>query len=163
VRLALLAVLVALLLASLLLALRRQWSWLAVMGVMLAVPVQLLGLISTCRDGITFTFLAGASVSAPLLLGAIGWLWRAHRARLTDARAALIAAAASLAMIGLTRDAWLNSLTYRTPCGEHFTAHASHPLSLAVIVVGYLLLPLALIACALWTALRAPRPVDPRG
>jgi hypothetical protein len=138
------------------LAVRRQWMWVAVTMATPALPLQLLGLTSTCTQGADGTFVAGAIYSAPfLLVAALSSLWTV-RLRTGASSAATVTVLVPLLMFFLTHNAWVNSLLYGSPCGEDYAGiFGSSPTNLVIILVGYLALPLLLIGSAMWAALRS--------
>jgi hypothetical protein len=133
-------------------------SGVALVLLALAVPLQLLGLTSTCTQGADGAFISGAFLSGPLLLIAVvrfaaEAIWvTAFR---TTAAPVGWAVAAAVVLISLTNSAWLNTIRFGTPCGEEFAFYGpSHPFAIAAILVSYLLLPLMLIAAAAVLLLR---------
>lgn len=131
--------------AAILFAFRGQWIWVGVATAIGALPHQLMGLASTCTQGADGTFAAGAIFSGPLLLIAAGVTWRALHLRKSIPSASWVTLAVPITLLILTKDAWLNTLRYGTPCGEEFVAYGgSSPATVVIILVGYLLLPLLL-------------------
>lgn len=143
------------LLIVVLLAFRGKPIKAALLATIVAVPLQLLGLTSTCTQGADGTFLTGAVFSTPFLLIATGLLlWAGHR-RALDLSAGVITLGAATVLLFLTRDVWSGALLFGTPCGEMFSFYPSAPAALLIIAGGYLLLPLLLIASAGWSVFKA--------
>lgn len=143
------------LLITLLLAFRGKSMQAALLATIVAAPLQLLGLTSTCTQGADGTFLTGAVFSTPFLLMAIGLLlWASYR-RTLDITAGVVTLVAATALLFLTRDAWAGALLFSSPCGEMFSFYPSAPAAVLIIVGGYLLLPLLLIASAGWAVFKA--------
>ena len=119
--------------------------------VLVAVPLQLLGLSSTCTQGADGTFITGAILSGPLLLVAASLLsvvaWRGGGA---GRRWLLWVTCAALGMLViLTRDAWLNTILYGTPCGSDFAFYGgSDPRAVALIVGAYVVAPIVVASLA---------------
>lgn len=143
------------LLITLLLALRGKPTQAALLATIVAVPLQLLGPTSTCTQGADGTFLTGAVFSTPFVLLATGLLlWASYR-RTVDLTVGVVALAAATTLLFLTRDAWAGTLLFGTPCGEMFSFYPSAPVAVPIIVGGYLLFPLLLIASAGWAVFKA--------
>jgi hypothetical protein len=117
--------------------------------VLIAFPLQLLGLTSTCTQGADGTFGSGAILSGPPLLVA-ALLTAMVALRLPHGRRTwlVMIGAAAAVLVSLTRSAWFNSLAYGTPCGADFAFYGSHTVTLVAIAVSYLVLPLAIVALA---------------
>jgi hypothetical protein len=112
--------------------------------VLVAVPLQLLGLGSTCTQGADGTFITGALLSSPLLLVAAVFLAVVALRRPEPSQRMLLWASgiAAVAMPIFGRDVWLNSLIYGTPCGRDFVDYGeSYPVVIGLIVAAYLVLP----------------------
>ena len=146
------AIVILPLVVSLLLAYGKAWVLAATVAMTPAFPLQLLGFTGTCTQGSVDPFMTGAILSAPLLLGAIGLMaWGFYTGR-TSRLSCSIATATSLALLALTREAWLNGILSGTPCGGDYPATAIGPL--AIILFSYLALPLLLAVCTAWRAVR---------
>lgn len=143
------------LLIILLLAFRGKAMPAALLATIVAVPLQLMGLTSTCTQGADGTFLTGAVFSTPFALMASGLLFWASYRRTPDIVAGVITLVAATALLFLTRDAWAGVLLFGTPCGEMFSFYPSAPATVLIIVSAYLLLPLLLIASAGWAVFKA--------
>lgn len=144
--------------AAILLAFRRQWIWAGVATAIGAFPHQLMGLTSTCTQGADGTFGAGAIMSGPLLLIAAYVTWRALHLRKSILSASWVALVVPITLLILTKDAWVNTMRYGTPCGEEYAAYGgSSPTMAVIILVGYLLLPLLLVLSAAGTLIMARR------
>ncbi len=127
----------------------------ALLATIVAVPLQLLGLTSTCTQGADGTFFTGAVFSTPFVLMATGLLvWASHR-RALDLGAGVVTLGAATALLVITRDVWSGALLFGTPCGEMFSFYPSAPATVLIIEGGYLLLPLLLIASAGWAVFKA--------
>ena len=135
--------------AAIIFAFRGQWIWAGAATAAGAFPHQLMGLTSTCTQGADGTFGAGAILSAPLLLIAIGVSLRALYQKKVHPIGSWMTLGLPLILLALTHGAWFNTLRYRTPCGEDFGfGGGSSPIMIAVILFGYLALPLLLAAIA---------------
>lgn len=144
--------------AAVFLAFRGQWIWAGGATAVGAFPHQLMGLTSTCTQGADGTFGAGALISGPLLLIAVGATWQALRVRKVVPSASWVILTLPTTLLVLTKDAWVNTLRYGTPCGEDFTGYGgSSPAMVVIILLGYLLLPLLLALSAASTLLMARR------
>ena len=140
-----------------LLAYKGQSIWAAVLATIVAVPLQLLGLTSTCTQGSSGTFVTGALLSAPFLMAALGLvLWTGYRAK-PNLSAVTIVLVGSAALLVLTRDVWVGPILFGTPCGEDYAFYPSGTDAVMIVVAGYLALPLLLIAGTVFSALGSKR------
>lgn len=136
------------LLITLVVGLRGAPMQAGLFATVVAAPLQLMGLTSTCTQGADGTFITGAILSAPFVLMATGlFFWASYRRRL-DLTAGAISLTAAVALVFLTRDAWIGSLMFGTPCGEVFSLYPSDPATIVVIVGAYAALPSLLIVGA---------------
>lgn len=148
-------VLVLPVLVALAFAIRRRWDWLAATTTVAAVPLQLLGLTSTCTQGADGSFFAGVILSAPhLVIGICATCWSIYKGFASRA-SLLVVLLVPVAMLIMTHWAWLNILQYGTPCGADYAS--SHAISAAIILAGYLLLPAILAACGAWALAKGKR------
>lgn len=140
---------------SIVLAFRGHWAWIVAVAAGTAVPLQLLGLTSTCTQGADGTFGTGAIFSAPFL-PAMGFTLWAPRGRWSGSvGAGIVTALVLLAMLLLTRDAWASTLLHGTPCGQDFALYSSSAPMVVIILGGYLILPSLLLLCVVWMTFRA--------
>lgn len=131
------------------LTLRTRSIWVAAGAVAIAAPLQLMGVTGTCAQGAEEPFLTGAVLSAPFLIGAIVAAWWTFRARLKARAGGIATAALALGMVVLTRDIWLDTLLHGTPCGASYPDADTSIALVAIILLGYLALPLLVIAQAI--------------
>ena len=148
------AVMAAALVAVLVLAVLRKPGWAALLATIVALPLQVLGLTSTCTQGADGTFTTGALFSSPFLLIALGLVGWWMRTRESSVAAVPLVAVVSVLMLALTHQAWVGTLVYGTPCGEYFAMYPSGSVRGSLIVGAYLVLPLLLVAGAGYAALR---------
>lgn len=132
----------------------RKWPWLAPTFAATAMPLQLAGFSTTCTQGADGTFGSGAILSAPFLAVAIGLTLFAGLRQVPILWSGIAGFSLAVTLLILTRDAWLNSLIYCQPCGEMFEFYQSTPILIAIVLVGYLVLPVLLAACAGWLMYR---------
>ncbi|MET3599947.1 hypothetical protein [Martelella mangrovi] len=142
------------LVASVILACVGRWMWAAAAMIITAMPLQLLGFTGTCTQGADGTFITGSILSAPLLFIAICFILWASFKRTANRSAGIFAAALSLILLALTRNAWLGAVFHGSPCGADYL-HASGAEGLLIILGGYLALPILVTAGGLWSASRA--------
>lgn len=130
------------------LTLRTRSIWVAAGAVAVAAPLQLIGFTDTCNEGSEQAFLIGAVLSTPFLIGAIVSAWWTFRARLRARAGAIVTMALALALVVLTRDTWLSTLLHGTPCGRDYADNDTSLAMVAIVLLGYLVLPLLVIAHA---------------
>jgi hypothetical protein len=115
----------------------------ALMLVLVAVPLQLLGYTGTCTMGDDKAAVSGALFSGlPLLIAALfsARLWRRREA---GSMFQFLTAASAIVVIGLTSGIWLNAIRFGTPCGMEYQSYdAAFDTADALILVSYLFLPL---------------------
>ncbi len=146
------AFLLLFLISSVVLAYLRLWAWSAALLAIPAIPLQLLGFTGTCTQGSDDPFLAGASLSSPLLASAIGLvLWGGKARGAVRQSGAIVTAAMAMILLFSTRDAWIGALYAGTPCGADYTV--SHWQGQVLVLCGYLVLPVVLFASACRAAL----------
>jgi hypothetical protein len=118
---------------------------------------QMLGSSSTCTQGADGTFISGAILSMPLLLVVAVCLLRMPISRSLGSRVGYIGLALlTVTLLAATSSIWLNLLRFGTPCGEeHAWMGGSQPSTQALILGGYLLLPLFIAALSCWQAWRS--------
>lgn len=141
---------------SIVLPFRGHWVWIVAVAAGTALPLQLQGLTSTCTQGADGTFGTGAIFSAPFLLAAMGFTLWAPRGRWSGSvGAGIVTALVLLAMLLLTRDAWVSTWLHGTPCGQDLALYSSSAPMVVIILGGYLILPSLLLLCVVWMTFRA--------
>jgi hypothetical protein len=122
--------------------------------VILAVPLQLLGLTSTCTQGANGTFISGSLLSGPLLIVAtIMVAWKTWSPSLdTPGRARLVLSLlvlAPIAMMAGTWWAWWNVLADGHPCGADYVSWDSGiEVDDVLVLIAYAVLPPAIASLA---------------
>ena len=146
------------LLAVLVLAIRGKPKRAALLATGIAIPLQVLGLSGTCTQGADFTFVTGAMLSSPFLLLAVGFVVWSLRRPEPELKAGVLTLSAALSMLLLTNQAWVGALVFGTPCGIDFVDYPSGLPRASIVVAGYLVLPLCLVATTTWSLLRLRGP-----
>jgi hypothetical protein len=131
---------------------------LALVLVLIAIPLQLLGYASTCTMGDDKPFVSAALVSALPLIWAIYLMARHRMQGATASMLRLLSAASSVVLLGLTSGIWLNVIRFRTPCGFEYQFYdAAFDITDALILFSYLFLPALMAAMANPWSIRSRR------
>ena len=118
-------------------------------AILIALPLQALGYATTCTQGDSEAALVGSILSMPLLLLALVLLLLKRRSGSTARpMGILLCTLTLLTMLALTRDIWINTLTFGTPCGDGYQFYALGGGAWWLIVSAYLLVPtVGLVLC----------------
>lgn len=127
----------------------------SLVAILIALPLQVLGYATTCTQGDSGSAIAGSLFSTPLLILSLALLLRAQFGGPSRPPRAVLNALALVLMLMTTKGIWLNTLMFGTPCGEDFTFYGIESHGWWLIVLAYLVLPIANLMLCLSLGLRS--------
>jgi hypothetical protein len=114
-----------------------------------AIPLQFFGYATTCTQASDSSFTTGAFYSAIPLSLAIALVllaaWRTpHRGEI-----GVLFILVTLGLLAITRGIWIDTIKVGTPCGPEFADYGwENPIGNAIILIGYVGLPVLMIVSA---------------
>jgi hypothetical protein len=119
-----------------------------------ALVLQAMGFATTCTQGADGSAITGAVLSTPPLLIACAIV--ALQLARGRAKPHFLAAIVVFLALLLTQDIWISTLAYGTPCGATYVDYPTSFVGGAIILFGYVLLPVVTIVLCLLPLLVRP-------
>lgn len=126
-----------------------------VVVILIALQLQAFGYATTCTQGDSGSALAGSILSMPLLFFAAMLLFKRYSTGTGWRIGLLLSALVLVTMMAVTRDIWINTLIFGTPCGDDFQFYGLSGGEWWLIVSAYLLFPAVILGLCLGLGVRS--------